>query len=74
MKLNNIASHDNYTVQIILQNGEAKHFFTGPKLEAAIELIKDLINGRYYNIRSANIIVTTTTIMNAYSKEYWKWK
>lgn len=70
MRLSKMDSNDIYTVQIILQNGEAKHFFTGPKLEAAIELIKDLINERYYNIRSANIIVTTTTIMNAYSKEY----
>lgn len=62
--------NDTYTVQIILQNGETKQFFAGFKLDSVIELLNDLIDGREYNIISANVIVTTNTIMMVYSKEY----
>lgn len=66
MRLSKMDSNDIYTVQIILKNGETKHFFGGLKLDSAIELLKDLIDENYYNIQSANVIVTTTTIMNVY--------
>lgn len=69
MRLTKMDSNDTYTVQIILKNGETKHFFAGLKLNSAIELLKELINEIYYNIQSANVIVTTTTIMNVYSKK-----
>ena len=69
MRLTKMDSNDNYTVQIILKNGETKYFFGGFKLNSAIELLKDLTNGLYCDIQSANVIVTTTTIMNVYSKK-----
>ena len=69
MRLTKMDSNDTYTVQIVLKNGETKQFFAGLKLDSAIELLKDLIDEKYYNIQSANVIVTTTTIMNVYSKE-----
>ena len=69
MRLTKMDSNDTYTVQIVLKNGETKQFFAGLKLDSAIELLKDLIDENYYNIQSANVIVTTTTIMNMYSKE-----
>lgn len=69
MRFNNMTTYDSYTVQIILQNGEAKYFLAGPKLETAIELIKELINGKCYTIKSANIMATSSTMVNIYSKE-----
>lgn len=69
MEISKMYSNDTYIVQITLKNGETLQFFGGYKLNTSVELLNDFINDSCYNIKSANIIVTTTTIMNAYSKE-----